>query len=141
MQASRNPCSRCTAPVAVLLAFAAVAAPLRLAAAQTYAQKTTAAAEYIAAHADREDMVRMPMRDGVRLSATILFPNDRPRQNLPTVLIFFPYLIDGAIRSGWPSWGSRWMTYRRPYRRTTPRSRRDDSGASQRRRERSSLFR
>ena len=103
MRASHNPRGRRTAPVAVLVACAAlVGTPLRPAAAQTYAQRTTAAADYIAAHADREDMVRMPMRDGVRLSATILFPKDRPRQNLPTVLIFFPYLIDGAIRSGWP---------------------------------------
>ncbi|MFN8573889.1 MAG: CocE/NonD family hydrolase [Gemmatimonadaceae bacterium] len=70
--------------------------------AQSYAQRTRAAADYIATHAVREDVVQLPMRDGVRLSASILFPKDRPRQNLPTVLIFFPYLIDGAIKGGWP---------------------------------------
>ena len=84
---------------AVLLALAALSATLPSpAAAQTYAQKTTAAVDYILVHAEREDMIRMPMRDGVRLSATILFPKDRPRQNLPTVLIFIPYLTEGTIR-------------------------------------------
>ncbi len=87
MRASHKPHRGRTAPLAALLACAAAATPLRPAAAQTYAQQTTAAADYIAVHADREDMVRMPMRDGVRLSATILIPKDRPRQNLPTVLL------------------------------------------------------
>ena len=45
-------------------------------------------------HADREEQVMMPMRDGVRLSALILFPKDRPRQNLPAILFRSPYLID-----------------------------------------------
>ncbi len=84
---------------AVLLALAALSATLPSpAAAQTYAQKTTAAVDYILTHADREDLVRMPMRDGVRLSATILFPKGRSRENLPTVLIFIPYLTEGTIR-------------------------------------------
>ena len=34
------------------------------------------------------------MRDGVRLSALILFPKDQSRRNLPTVLYRSPYLID-----------------------------------------------
>ena len=49
---------------------------------------------YINAHADKEDMVMVPMRDGVRLYHLILFPKGQPRQNLPTVLIRIPYLID-----------------------------------------------
>ena len=68
-------------------------------AAQTAAMKTTAAVDYIATHAEREEMIRVPMRDGVRLSALILFPKDKPRQNLPTVLIHNPYLTEGMIRS------------------------------------------
>jgi len=101
MRASRNPRGGRTAPVAVLLACAALAAtPVRPAAAQTYAQKTAAAVDYILDHSERESMMRVPMRDGVRLSATILFPKDRPRQNLPTVLIFIPYLTEGTIRGG-----------------------------------------
>ena len=101
MQASRNPRGGRTAPVAVLLACAALAAtPLRPAAAQTYAQKTAAAVDYILVHSERESMMRVPMRNGVRLSATMLFPTDRPRQNLPTVLIFIPYLTEGTIRGG-----------------------------------------
>ena len=49
---------------------------------------------YIDAHADVEDMVMVPMRDGVRLYHLILYPKDQPRQNLPTVMIRIPYLID-----------------------------------------------
>jgi putative CocE/NonD family hydrolase len=49
---------------------------------------------YINAHADIEDMVMVPMRDGVRLYHIIFFPKGKPRQNLPTVIIRIPYLID-----------------------------------------------
>ena len=84
----------------LLLALAALAAPLHTAAPQNYPQRTTAAVDYILTHADREDMIRVPMRDGIRLSATILFPHDRPRQHLPAVLIFIPYLTEGVIRGG-----------------------------------------
>lgn len=98
MRVSGIPQSRRRAAPAVILLALSVMAP-RPAAAQTYAQKTTAAVDYIASHADREEMIRMPMRDGIRLSATILFPKDRPRQNLPTVLIFIPYNTEGTIRS------------------------------------------
>ncbi|MEO8451357.1 MAG: CocE/NonD family hydrolase [Gemmatimonadota bacterium] len=66
---------------------------------QTAAMKTTAAMDYIATRAERDEMIRVPMRDGIRLSALILFPKDRPRQNLPTVLIHNPYLTEGMIRS------------------------------------------
>jgi hypothetical protein len=68
-------------------------APLRLRA-QDYAARKNEALAYIAKHADREEQVMMPMRDGVRLSALILFPKDRPRQNLPAILFRSPYLID-----------------------------------------------
>src|SRR5438105_3317922 len=88
-------------PAAVLLAIAALSAtPARPAAAQSIALRTRAAVDYIIGNTEREEMVRVPMRDGVRLSATILFPKDRPRQNMPTVLIFIPYLTEGTIRGG-----------------------------------------
>jgi len=101
MRAPRNLRGRWRgAPAAVLLALAALSAtPVQRVTAQTYAQKTTAAVDYIAAHADREEMMRVPMRDGVRLSALILFPKDKPREKLPTVLIYIPYLTEGTIRS------------------------------------------
>src|ERR1043166_7922165 len=89
------------APSAILLALAAVSAtPARPAAAQTNAMRTRAAVDYIAAHSEREEMVRVPMRDSINLSATIIFPKDKPRQKLPTVLIFIPYLTEGTIRAG-----------------------------------------
>ena len=53
-----------------------------------------AAAEYFASQVDREDLISIPMRDGVRLNATLVFPKGQPRQNLPTILTFFPYLIN-----------------------------------------------
>lgn len=49
---------------------------------------------YINSHADIEDMVMVPMRDGVRLYHLIFFPKGKPRQKLPTVIIRTPYLID-----------------------------------------------
>jgi len=49
--------------------------------AQDYKARTAAALAYIAQQADREEKVMIPMRDGVRLSALVLFPKDRPRQN------------------------------------------------------------
>ena len=86
--------SRSLSPILWLLLTAS--APQ--AGAQTLAMKAAAATDYIISHSDREDMVRVPMRDGVRLSATILFPKGKPRQNLPTVLFFIPYLIEAQIR-------------------------------------------
>ena len=65
--------------------------------AQDYALRHAAALAYIREHADRENDVMMPMRDGVRLSADILFPKGQPRKNLPTVLIRKPYLTDTMI--------------------------------------------
>jgi putative CocE/NonD family hydrolase len=67
--------------------------------AQNHAMRTADALAYIAAHADREEMVLIPMRDGVRLSALILFPKDRPRRDMPAVLFRSPYLIEpGEVR-------------------------------------------
>ena len=57
-----------------------------------------AAAALLPHIADREDMVRITMRDGARLNGTLLFPKGRPRNDLPTVLIFFPYGIEGATQ-------------------------------------------
>jgi len=60
---------------------------------------TADALAYIADHADREEMVMIPMRDGVRLSALILFPKDHPRRDMPAVLFRSPYLIEpGEVR-------------------------------------------
>jgi putative CocE/NonD family hydrolase len=80
--------------LAIVLGAASTA---QVAGAQAAAQRNRAAADYISSQADREDMVRIPMRDGIRLSSTILFPGGRPRQNLPTVLIFIPYLTEGVL--------------------------------------------
>ena len=79
----------------MLLALAPAAAS-----AQDWKQRTSAAIDYISHHADREDMVMMPMRDGVRLYALILFPKDKPRTNLPSVLIRNPYLVDPEMVRG-----------------------------------------
>jgi predicted acyl esterase len=43
-------------------------------------------------------MVRITMRDGARLNGTLLFPKGKPRNDLPTVLIFFPCGIEGATQ-------------------------------------------
>lgn len=56
-------------------------------------------ARYFATEVDREDMVAIPMRDGTRLNASLFFPKSQPRRNLPTILVFFPYLINPAV---WP---------------------------------------
>src|SRR5215469_5922019 len=65
--------------------------PARVAAQVSSAEE---AQGYINEHADIEDMVMVPMRDGVRLYHVILFPKGQPRQNMPTVLIRIPYWID-----------------------------------------------
>ena len=49
---------------------------------------------YFATQVDREELVRIPMRDGKRLNASLFFPKARPRQDLPTILTFFPYQIN-----------------------------------------------
>ena len=69
----------------------------RLVGGQDIAQRHADAVAYIAAHADRDDMVMMPMRDGVRLYALILFPKDQPRHDLPAVVLRNPYLTEGMV--------------------------------------------
>jgi putative CocE/NonD family hydrolase len=91
------PRRRAAIPCALVLGAVLTGFPSGPARAQ--APKPSALVEYIAAHADREEMVRVPMRDGIRLSALILFPKDKPRQNLPTVLIHNPYLTEGMVAS------------------------------------------
>ena len=61
------------------------------------AKHHAAAVAYVEEHADREEMVMTPMRDGIRLSSLILFPKGQPRQNLPAVLIYNPYLTKGRV--------------------------------------------
>lgn len=85
----------------VVLTLAVVlTAPAVATSAQDLEQRQAAALAYVRAHAERENDVMMPMRDGVRLSADILFPKGRPRQDLPAVLIRKPYLTDAMI--SWP---------------------------------------
>jgi predicted acyl esterase len=60
------------------------------------APRANPAAEYFATQVDAQEMVRIPMRDGIRLNGTIYFAKNQPRQNLPTVLWFFPYHINGV---------------------------------------------
>ncbi len=79
----------------VLLIGAGVSAGT--AGAQSPQERHAAALAYIAQHADSEDMVMMPMRDGVRLYALILFPKGQPRQNMPAVLLRNPYLTSGMV--------------------------------------------
>lgn len=59
-----------------------------------YTARAAAALEYLEEYSEREEKIVIPMRDNVRLSALILFPKDRPRRKLPTVLFRSPYLID-----------------------------------------------
>lgn len=87
----RSPLSRLS--LLFVLSVLVGALPARLFA-QDNAARTADALAYIAAHADREEKVMIPMRDGVRLSALMLFPKDRPRQNMPTVLFRSPYLTE-----------------------------------------------
>ena len=68
-----------------------LALPARVTAQVPVAEEAQA---YIDSHADVEDMVMVPMRDGVRLYHLILFPKGAPRQGMPTVIIRTPYLID-----------------------------------------------
>jgi len=55
---------------------------------------------------DREDMVRVPMRDGKRLVGSLFFMKGTPRQNLPTILTFWPYLKLKDSNSATFSWAS-----------------------------------
>jgi putative CocE/NonD family hydrolase len=81
--------------VSPLTAMAQQAAPsaARTAAAQAQAELN----DWYAANVDTEDMLRIPMRDGVRLSARIYFPKNSTRKDLPTILWFWPYNIGRSM--------------------------------------------
>lgn len=87
----------------IAAAAAALSATLALSPAAAHAQdidaRVTSAVAYIEQHADRDEQVMMPMRDGVRLNALILFPKDKPRTDLPAVLLRNPYLTEGMVKS------------------------------------------
>ncbi len=78
------------------LASAQVAATSTPAATRPSRGPDPAVAEYFATQVDKEEMVRIPMRDGVRLNGTLFFAKNQPRTKLPTVLVFFPYQINGV---------------------------------------------
>lgn len=61
---------------------------------ESFKEQHSAAISYISEHAERDEHVHIPMRDGVNLSALILYPKAYPRRNLPTILYRSPYLID-----------------------------------------------
>jgi len=88
---------RLLASLLSLLALSLSASP-RPATAQSPAERHAAALAYIAAHADSEDMIMTPMRDGVRLYSLILFPKGQPREHLPAILIRNPYLTSGMVQ-------------------------------------------
>ena len=77
---------RSAAWVAVLTAPVSVAAQAR----------SEELSRYFATQVDREDIVRIPMRDGKRLNASLFFPKGRARQALPTILTFYPYQISAV---------------------------------------------
>jgi uncharacterized protein len=90
----RRPChALCGFPLLLLCLVTGV----RPVAAQGNAERHAAALAYLAAHADSEDMVMTPMRDGVRLYSLILFPRGQPREHMPAVLIRNPYLTSGMV--------------------------------------------
>jgi len=88
--------TRLAVPPMLAAVLSMVAFPVR---GQDIAARRATALAYITSHADREEMVMIPMRDGLRLSALILFPKDRPRRDLPTILVYNPYLTESMIRS------------------------------------------
>src|SRR5690606_25531059 len=66
-----------------------------------------AGAAAVLAGMDRERQLRIPMRDGVRLNADILFPPGE-REGLPAILIRTPYALKGELDS-WAGPLSRWL--------------------------------
>ena len=98
---SRRPARRLPriAAAAAAALFAALALSPAAARAQNIEARVTSAVAYIEQHADRDEQVMMPMRDGVRLNALILFPKDKPRTDLPAVLLRNPYLTEGMVKS------------------------------------------
>jgi hypothetical protein len=85
--------------LSLLATIAAIVAPVELLCAQEeeskeYASLAAEALDYLAEYTEREEKVMIPMRDGARLSALIMFPKGQQRKDLPTVLFRSPYLID-----------------------------------------------
>ncbi len=89
----------------VALAFAG---PARLFA-QDYVARNAVALAYLEQHADREQKMMIPMRDGVRLSAVILFPKKIPRSNLPAVIFRTPYLIEPRSINSWAEYSQSFL--------------------------------
>lgn len=56
--------------------------------------------QYFATQVDVQDMVRIPMRDGIRLNATLFLPRSPPPRSLPTILSFGPYRTSRGINAG-----------------------------------------
>ena len=75
-------------------ATARLLAVVLLAPALLPAQPAPDLARFFETQVEREDLVRIPMRDGVRLNASLFFPKGRAREGLPTILTFFPYRIN-----------------------------------------------
>jgi uncharacterized protein len=86
---------------AVIISTAVICVLPRIAHGNEYppeiAKRHAAAVAYVEEHADREEMVMTPMRDGIRLNSLILFPKGKPRQNLPAILIYNPYLTKSMV--------------------------------------------
>lgn len=82
-----------------MLSTLRIAAALALAGVVPAQAQTSPVAQYFATEVNREDMVSIPMRDGVRLNASLFFPKKLAGQKLPTILVFFPYFINPA---SWP---------------------------------------
>lgn len=49
---------------------------------------------WVARNVDVEDMIRIPMRDGIHLNGRLYFLKGQPRKNLPVILMFWPYQIE-----------------------------------------------
>jgi len=69
----------------LLLLIALLVAPFLPTFAQDYVLGHAAGLAHIGFHAGCKNDVKVPMRDGVRLSADILFPNGQARKHLPVV--------------------------------------------------------
>jgi putative CocE/NonD family hydrolase len=83
--------------LAPLTAAGQTPAPARGSAAAAAAQDELNA--WYAQNVQMEDMLRIPMRDGVRLSARIYFPKNVPQKNLPTILWFWPYNVGRTMNA------------------------------------------
>jgi putative CocE/NonD family hydrolase len=83
--------------LAPLTATAQTPAPARGSAAAAAAQDELNA--WYAKNVQMEDVLKIPMRDGVNLSARIYFPKNIPQKNLPTILWFWPYNVGRTMNA------------------------------------------